>query len=456
MPLQKFARRTLTATLAPLFAAAPLAAHASGFSLWESSASGLGNAYTGSTALAEDAATIFYNPAGLTYLPGTNFTGAVDFIKPTAKFGDGGSTASGLPTPAGAPAYTVRPLGGNGGDAGSWAAVPSLFASMQVAPRWFVGIGVNAPFGQKTNYTPDWVGRFQAQTSDIATININPTVAWRPMDNLSLGLGLNYQHIDATFTQAVNYVAQVAVARGGAVAGAVVPAANAEGTGIVRGSDGAWGWNAGLLWQINPKTRLGVSYRSDIRYNVHGTADFSNAPTSALLGGTFKSRNVTSNVTLPDTASVSLIYELDSRWTLMGNVAWTGWSTIKNLTFTNEDGSVLSTTPENFRDTWRFGVGANYKVNDQWLLRTGVAYDQTPVRDATVTPRLPDQSRTWLSIGAQYRISPKMSVDVGYAHLFAKDRPINQSEGSTTLYGSLVGTYQVSVDIVGAQMNYRF
>lgn len=472
MPQTKFARRSLTLALASVFAA-PMAAHASGFGLLESSASGLGTSYAGTAAQADDASTIFYNPAGLTQLPGAQITGSVDLIKPTAKFSDGGSLPSGTNSFGVTTGPVVRYLGSNGGDAGSLAAVPSLFASVQVAPKWTVGIGVNAPFGQKTNYSPDWIGRFQGLTSQIQTININPTVAWRATDRISLGLGLDYQRLDATFSQGVNYAGAVFAAAaptlGGAVASGAATATvgnKAEGSAVIKGSDYAWGWNAGAIFELNDRTKLGVSYRSDVKYRVGGTVTFNNAPTAsplvlgvagaAAFNASVAGGNITADVKLPDTLSASLVHQLDNRWTLMGNVMWTGWSTIKNLTFVRDNGTVLSSTAENFRDTWRVGLGATYKVNDQWLLRAGTAYDQTPVRDATVTPRLPDQSRYWLSIGTQYKMSKAAVVDVGYAHLFAKDRSINQNNGNTTLYGQLTGTYDVSVDILGAQLTYKF
>ena len=474
MPLSKLNRRALATALAPLLTATPMAAHAGGFALLESSASSLGTSYAGAAAEAADASTIFYNPAGLTYLPGGQITGSVDLIRPSAKFSDSGSLPSGTNSFGITTAPVVRPLGGNGGDAGSLAAVPALFASYQVAPRWTLGIGINAPFGQKTNYTPDWIGRFQGLTSQIETININPTVAWRVTDRISLGLGADYQRIDATFSQGVNYAGQVfnsvaPVAGGAAASGAATATTaggKAEGSAVIKGNDAAWGWNAGAVFELNDQTKLGIAYRSAVKYRVNGTVTFNNAPTASplVLGAAGAAAfnagvaggNVNADVKLPDSLSASLVYQLDPRWTLMGNVSWTGWSSIQNLTFVRDNGNLLSSTAENFRDTWRVGLGATYKVNDQWLLRGGTAYDQTPVRDAQITPRLPDQSRYWLSIGAQYKMNKAFVFDVGYAHLFANDRSINQNNGNTTLYGAIIGTYQVSVDILGAQVTYKF
>src|SRR6266446_919246 len=158
---------------------------------------------------------------------------------------------------------------------------------------------------------------------------------------------------------------------------------------------------------------------------------------------------------MPDSASVALHQKLGSNWTLLADVTWTGWAKIKDLTIVRSNGTTLSTTPENFRNTMRYGVGATYRHSDSWSLKMGVAYDQTPVNDTDRTARLPDNDRTWLSFGGQYRLSKDSTLDLGYAHLFIKNASINQ-DGSATASGVLVGTYKGSVDILGVQFAYRF
>jgi long-chain fatty acid transport protein len=140
----------------------------------------------------------------------------------------------------------------------------------------------------------------------------------------------------------------------------------------------------------------------------------------------------------------------------MADVQWTGWSTIKDLTIVRSTGVVLSSTPENFRDTWRFSAGANYRYSDQWIFRGGVAYDQSPVRDSTRTPRLPDNDRTWLAFGVQWRFSPSLAFDVAYSYIWVRDPSINQNEGSTAANGLISGSYNNNVQIVGAQLTYTF
>ena len=467
-----FSKVVISAAVAGALSAGSTQAHASAFALIEQNGSGLGNAYAGAAAAAEDASTIYFNAAGLSLLPGgKQFVFGADLVKPSAKFSDSGSLASGAGIPV---ATALRPLGSNGGDAGSLAALPHFYFATDLAKDWKIGIGVGAPFGLKTEYTADWQGRFQGIKSDIKTINVNPTLAYKVNDTTSLGFGLNYQRIDAELTQAVNYVAgtfggvfNAVRAAGGSVAAAgaaaagvagAIPAANAEGSAAVKGKDSAWGYNLGAMFKLSPQTRLGVAYRSTVKYSLTGTADFSGVPAGlpAAVAAGFGNGNVSVDIKVPDNFSLALHHQLDRKWTLLGDLSWTGWSSIKELRIVRDGGATLGVTPENFKNTMRAGVGAIYRYNDQWSSRVGLAYDQTPVNSTDRTPRLPDENRTWLSIGAQYRPSNATSLDIGFAHLFVKDASINQNAGNTAGYGTLTGTYKNSVNILGLQFGYRF
>src|SRR6266581_4554463 len=330
----------------------------------------------------------------MSLLPGgMQVSAGLALINLSAKFSDSGST----------PGAGGRPLGGNGGNAGDLSPVPNVYFAMDVAPSWKVGVGVSVPFGLKTEYDPTWVGRFQAIKSDISTLNINPSVSYKLDDKMSFGFGLNYQHIDAELSRAV------------------VIGVNAETVATVKGKDNSSGFNAGAMFQPTPDTRLGVSYRSSIKYNVSGTVNVAAVP--ALNG------NANVDIKVPDTFSIALNHRLDSKWTLLADATRTGWSKIKDLTIVFSNGQPPDFTAENFKNTWRVGVGAVYRYDDAWSIKMGAAYDQTPVNDTDRTPRLPDQNRLWLSFGGQYKLS--------------KD-------------GQLVGTYKGSVDVLGAQFAYRF
>jgi long-chain fatty acid transport protein len=410
-------------------------ASGAGFQLLEQNASGLGIAYAGQAAWAHDSSTIFFNPAGMTALPGRNAVGALHFIRPSVEFTNTGSSN----------ANPLLPLGGTGGDGGGWAAVPNLYYSWQVNPTISVGVGVNAPFGLKTEYDPDWVGRFHAIKSELKTVNVNPSLALKVSDSLSIGAGVNFQRADATLTNAVNF------------------GALGSGVATVKGDDTAWGWNAGVLWSFNGgNTRIGAAYRSSMGYKIDGWAAFTNRP--AALAAAVPDGPITADVRLPATASLSLFHKPNPKWDLLADVSWTGWSTIKTVNIVRTNGVLLSTTPLEWKDSWRVAAGANYHYNEAWTMRVGVAYDQSPVPDADRTPRIPDSDRTWLALGAQYRMSKNLAFDAGYAYLFVKDGPSNLCTAAQAAANppacagknNLVGTYENDVNILSMQVRYSY
>jgi len=430
-------------------------ASASGFALIEQSASGMGNAFAGGAAVAEDASTIFFNPAGMSRLSGKQIAVAAHAIRPSAKFT---GTATGL-----APLQTAGI--GNGGDAGSWALVPNAYFAMEVNPDVNVGLGINAPFGLQTNYDANWMGRFQGVKSKIQTINLNPSVSYRVNDAVSLGMGLNYQQISGELTGVTNYSA-AAYAAGFAVGGlpgagaalAAVGGPGKEGLSTLKGKDSAWGYNVGAIFNFGPQKRIGVAYRSRIKYKLSGAVSFANRP--AFLAARLPDQSVTLDITMPDSFSISGFHQLNDQWDFMADATWTGWSVFQQLNVLKANGTPLSAaTPENWKDTWRVAVGTNYHYNERWMARMGVAYDQAPVSDQFRTVRIPDNNRFWLSLGGQYKPAKQSAFDFGYSHLFVSSSTLNQSavqNPDLVGKGFLVGSYNNSVDILSMQYTHNF
>jgi len=396
--------RDLIALMAPLCLAGT--AQGAGFALIEQNASGMGNAYAGAAAVAEDASTIFFNPAGLTRVEGSQLVMAAHVIAPSAKFSDGGS---------------VLVANGNGGDAGVTALVPNFYYAMPLTPDVKFGVGVNAPFGLTTEYDGTWAGQLQAIKSDMKTININPTLAWRVNDRLSLGFGLDWQYIEAELTQAAGI-------------GVNPPQA------VMKGDDSSWGWNIGLLWDIDADTRLGLAHRSGVSHHLTGT-----------LGVL----SIYADVAMPNASSLSLMRRLTPRWELLVDVTKTGWSQFQKLEVVNQATNLpVSTVNESWRNSMRYSVGVNFRPGREWTWRFGLAYDETPVPDLTHrTPRIPDADRIWLAVGGQYRFSPKSALDFGYAHLFVNNASlVNTAPAPFTLRG----TYNNKIDIVSVQYTHSF
>jgi long-chain fatty acid transport protein len=437
-------------------------AHASGFQLVEANGSGLGNAYSGQAAAAEDASTIFFNPAGLTRLPRLQLVGAITLISTSTEFTNNGTTRV---------LTDLQPtLGGTGGDAGDVAWVPNAYVSYEAIPgKIWAGLGVNVPFGLKTEWAGDWMGRFHAVKSEVKTININPTVAWKATPWLSIGAGANAQWIDAELTNSVNYSA-IAFGVGGpaalaalAAAGCGTLAGGCEGLGKVTGNDWSWGWNVGVMLEAaKTHTRVGASYRSKVEQEIEGDVTFSNRP--VLLANALPNGPVRTTIELPDWFSVAVAQQVIPRLELLADFTWTHWSKIQDLSIFRTSGAPLTSTPLQFDDSWRIGLGANYQATPMLKLRLGVAYDTTPVKDEFRTPRLPDEDRTWLAGGVQWAFSKAGAIDVGLAYLFISDASSNlpsvdpsQPPGFQAVpKGNLKGEYEANAWIASAQAKYSF
>ena len=382
-------------------------AHASGFALVEQNASGLGNAFAGQAAVAADASTVFFNPAGMTLLPDRQIVLAGHLIKPSSKFSGTGTPLVGA---------------GEGGDTGDLTFVPNLYYAFRLTPDVHLGVGINAPFGLATEYDAGWVGRTQAIKSKIETINVNPSIAWRATESLSFGAGLSIQTIKTELTKF----------------------AGALGTAEIKGDDHGWGFNLGAIWQPAADTRIGLAYRSEVDYTLEGQATFS--------GNALANTGITADATMPASASLSLVQRLSPQFDLLADVTWTGWSAFDELRVLRTNGTLLDYTAENWDNIMRYSVGVTYRMSDAWSFRGGVAYDEAPVSDAYRTPRIPDGARTWVAVGGQYQVSKRSVIDFGYAHLFVEDVGLNSPGGGTTL----TGEYDSQVDILSAQLTLNF
>lgn len=412
------------------------AAGASGFALQNQSGSGNGNAFAGAAAAAEDASTIFFNPAGMTYLPqGHNISLSATVLDRSIKFRDKGTNLAMLNGPFGV---------SNGGDGGGTAVLPHGYWAWSLRPDLWVGVGVGPTFGNVTEYKKSFIGRNAGYFAEIEHINVNPSLAYRVNDRLSLGFGINFTRAHVRFKQGFP---------------------NGTGNHMEVDSDGTWGYggNFGILYQVSPSTRIGFSYRSGIDFNnLKGKQKMAMAlPLPA--GALFRNQNVkASGYETPASASLAVSQKLTDRWEMLGDITWTDWSVFKNLHLKTRgaglvpSGTTITNLPYNFKDTWRIGLGANYQYDDAWKLRFGIAYDEAPVRkssDRTMT--LPDSDRFWLSFGAKYRLSEKSSIDFAYSHIFFKDAKTRRAVTGTPQIVSGEWTSN-RADLLSVQYNLNF
>lgn len=399
---------------------------AAGFQLMEQNASGLGNAYAGSAVVAENASTIFFNPAGMTQLKEREISVGVNLIKPSFKFTNEGSSAG--------------TLSGNGGDAGGWNVVPNLYASMAANDNLYFGLGISAPFGLKTEYPNPWIGAAQSLMFEVKTINVNPSVAYKVDPKLSLGFGVNVQKMEAKYVR---------------VAATATPTHLAS-TVTLQGDSVEYGWNTGLLYSPTTDTKLGLAFRSEVRHELKGTLTVT-GPSAALNAGS--SSDFRGDLNLPETWILSGSQKFGP-CELLADVEYIGWSSVPKVDIVRTSGALNGATAQtldtDFRDTWRVALGANYRMNSAWKLKTGLAWDQTPVKSAeTRLVSLPDNNRTWLSMGVQWAPVKTATVDLGATYLLVGKTKINNNQAASGR-GTVIGSYDSSVLILGAQYSQSF
>lgn len=417
-------------------------AAASGFALRENSAAAIGTAFAGSGSLADDPSTIFNNPAGMTRLSGNQGEIAGTVIVPSVQFNGSGRSLNGAVASGGRGDV-------NGGEA---ALVPAAYALLDLSPDLKAGLAVTSPFGLATSYPSDWVGRYLGIETQLTTIDVNPNIAYRVNNWLSVGGGVSAQHLDADLSLAINSSALVPSSLGGPLP----PNSSGFPDGLAKltGSDWGWGYNLAALIAPAPSTRIGLTYRSRVRHKVEGSVDYS---VPAALAASFPNSPVKSALTFPDSATVSLTQALGPRITLVSDIQWTGWSSFRSISATKPSGASVLSTPENFRDTYFVSLGVIYKMNDRWSYRAGIAYDQSPVRNQYRTVRLPDADRRILGLGVGYRLSDAFRLDAGYAHYFIQHADITQSVNSTSGTSDiLTGGYRLSGDEISVSARLRF
>jgi len=372
---------------------------------------------------------------------------------------EGSEAASGTPL--------EQPLQGTEDETDQPGFVPNFYLVQPLGEDWRFGFGVNAPFGLASEYDDDWLGRYQATESELVVINTNATVSYALTDQFAVAVGLDFQYADTTLENKVDSFGACAQAAGAnnmpldscfAIHGGPGNA-EADSSVDIEGDDTDLTVDLSLFWQPLETTSLGVTWREGAEFELEGNAEFTSSESCAQdplcsatldrLGG-----DVEAGAAMPDTLTVSASHEMGRNWALHGDIAWTEWSSLQQVDIINTGtDQSISELELNYGDTVRYALGTTFAPGDTWTLRFGVAFDEAPQTDAEfVTPRIPDEDRIWLSFGFNYVLSDRASVDFGYTHLFVDDAEIDSTEQGSRL----IGDFDASVDIVGAQVNWRF
>jgi long-chain fatty acid transport protein len=424
-------------------------AEAAGFALREQSTAAQGNALAGATSGAEDPSYMAFNPAALGWLDGYAVELQGSYLSGHAKLKDAAGT-----TGAGTPVAGVSSLGDVAGDE----LAPAGYLMLPVGNRLRFGLGINSPFGLKTDYPDDWVGRYHALDSELETVDINPAVGVRVTDWLSVGAGFRAQYAYGKLTNAVDFGLL------GAQAGLPVAPGAADGFARLSGDDWSYGYDLGLLVEPLKGTRLGLAYRSEVDNQLSGRARFTDDAAGVAAGirattGLFADTGAKVDVKTPAVLSFGVHQDLGQRFAVMAEAQWTQWSSFDELKVRFDNPAQPDAiTKENWHDTWFLALGATWKPLQQLTLRTGIAFDQSPTTDRYRTPRIPDADRYWLSFGLGWQPVRWASIDLGYSHIWVDNSSVGLSatDPGNALRGGLAAKYENGIDVATAGVTLRY
>ncbi|MGL5430347.1 MAG: outer membrane protein transport protein [Vibrio sp.] len=406
---------------------------AAGFQLAEYSATGLGRAYAGEAAIADNASAQWRNPALLTYLSGTQISSGAIYVNPNIDV-NGTVTRNGQSTHAMSTDFAHD------------AVIPNFYLSHQINDQVVLGFALGTNYGMETDLGTEFAAAHFGNQASVISKELNLNIAYQIQPQLSIGAGVRYVIGEGHF---------------GAIAPPQLTSIAGTTLKYMEGEDTAWGWQIGSVWQINDFHRLGFTYKSKVSLKLAGHAEgfgFNKNPLDT--SNFYDSGNMV--LDLPATAEIASFHQISEHFALHTSINWTEWSSFKEL-YANLDNNGGSTVKvENWKDNYRFALGATYQIQPKLALRTGIAYDISAVSDKNRTITIPETDRTWLSLGATYDVSKQLSVDTGFTYIFAKNAQITESRGydsddkAQLLGGKFSGGISGNVWLIGVQANYRF
>ncbi|MBC3347621.1 outer membrane protein transport protein [Pseudomonas sp. SWRI196] len=403
---------------------------ASGFALNEQSISGMGTGFAGRSSSADDASTVFGNPAGMSRLKRQQVTGGMAAIDASTDINDASGSQSGT----------------NKGDMVPLTAVPMGYYVKPIDDQWAFGLGVYAPFGLITDYESSFQGRNFGSKSEVKVVAFQPTVSYAFNDKVSIGFGPTINHISGALESALT-----------------TPFSPNDGDVKIKGDDIGYGYNIGVLVQATDTTRVGLTYHSKVKYKLKGHTEVSpgaGTPPGLLNGARY---DASLDITTPESVDFSVTQQINDAWTVYAGSTWTRWSRLKEITVNNDGtetgGGLLNpalgtiTEDQNWHDTWAYAIGTSYQLNKQWVLRTGLTFDQSPTNNIDRSPRIPTGDRTIFSLGAGWSPTEDLTIDVAYSYLKEEKVSVNHSNALGQSYNA---EYENSANGFGVGATYRF
>ncbi len=421
--MKKLAKFILTGTALGCGAVATHDAQGGGISLYEIATPDVGLASAGYAARADDASTLFKNPAGMNRLEGTQFQGGIQALYGSVSFSPGAGTSPRLGNDA-------------GGNAVGWLPGGSLFVVAPIGEKWRVGLGTLSYFGLASDYGDNWVGRYYVQKSTLLGMSVMPSVSFQATDWLSIGAGLNamygYLNTEVGVNNGIGPDGQMAL------------------------KDGSWGFgaNVGILIRASEKTRFGVTYLSPVDLDFKDTPSFRGL--GPVLGGVLANpRQLDLSITVPQSVMVSAYHDLSAKWSVMADFGWQNWAQFGYVQAGVEAGGT-TTMHLNYQDTWHGALGARYRASEKLVLSGGAAFDSSAVDSQNRTVTVP-MGQTWrFGLGAEYQLSPKVNIGLAETFMWGGDMSVDQGS-EFAVRGKVSGSFNdVWFSITSMYLSWKF
>ncbi|MGL6624996.1 OmpP1/FadL family transporter [Aeromonas jandaei] len=395
--------------------------HAAGFQLAEQSATGLGRAFAGEAAIADNASVLSRNVAAMTSFDKMAFSGGAIYVSPDVNI-EGKTT--GLLTHADATARDIA--------ADAW--VPNAYLIIPLNEQWRLGFSATSYYGLGVKMPDNYSAGHFGNVSDIKTMDLGTSLAYRINEMWSIGAGIS-------------------AIQGEGEVGGTFPSRNLIAKHL-QGDGWAWGWNVGTLLELSTQTRIGLSYRNDVNLKLSGDAIIGR-PNGQELTDTGSL-----DLPLPATAELAAVHQLTDNLAIHGSVNWTNWSKFVQLEADLDNMSNMHIKDEHWEDSWRYAIGMTYQLTPQWQLRSGVAYDASPVPADRRTISIPDADRIWYSLGMGYQFTPNLTVDLGLTLIDGKKVDVTEKmelqPGNPLTTSTFRGTSEGDAWLAGLQMSYLF
>ena len=422
---------------------------AAGYAIKEHSADAMAAAYAGAAASGTDASYLAYNPASLADVERSDFSLSAIAILPTSNanysvaLSSAGTPLSGSKTPKEFIADAI---------------VPDIGVRYRLSDRWALGFSLSAPWGLKTQYPDGWAGRYYAERTQLVAIDASPTISYQVSPSVALAASVNVEYVKGTLTAGVDLGTLGALY---AIPGSIPGAQDGQAT--LHAQSWGVGFTVGTIVRLDDGFRVGLSYRSPVHHSLRGPIAYTldGAGIGATLhaaAGLFTDTTAKAALTMPDVIALGATKELSDRWTALGELDWTNWSHFHELRIVAANPAQPDdVTDAQWSQGWFGSLGVQYRADDRWRLRAGLAYDTSPAPSSTLGPRIPDANRFWVSAGGRYQIDDATDVNLTLGELFNSGETISRSplETGNALRGTLVGTTNSGVTVVGLELSYR-